>query len=717
MQYTSIYSTTLQHIQYHTVKSHLHPTLLPPFIIMSWFGGAPSTADLDAKVAEATSELIPDGEVDLPVALEITDVIRSKKVAPKLCMRSLKKRLTMVYSNPNLLKSTLKLIDLCVKNGGHHFLTEISSKEFVDYLIDYVFKVHYDTKKLSVFNSEAKLDIGMLILSLLKEWSQLLNLVGLGYLGSRCTQLVHQGYEFPQSSDIPAQFADAEVPPDWVDANECMICYNAFSVLNRKHHCRSCGGVFCQTHSSHTSPLVSLGIMEPVRVCDNCYEQIKLKNSGNLSKVRRSKVASDQPMDEDEQLRRAIELSLKDSGQTVSQPQAPPPGPPSTNNEDNDDEMKAALAASLREFEQQEAAYKNQTAQPPQQKQHLSLYDNLLPSLLSDVPQASYPSSSSNPFSSEGAPKAQAPPPLHQDLTQADEDAINVFVTLMSGVRTDRSKQANILYDNQLNDLHNRVVQLKPKLNRATREAIERYETFLEMNNKILTITRLYDQYLESKLTSLYGSHNINQDPWNSQPQFESQHTGYLLVQQPGHQPAHQPGHQLAQPTGPTGSTPQYPSYPAYSQPQYEPEQSQNHEQYTGEDESYGTTNNTVPEVPYNYAYGASEPPPTTFRGYPLEPPETESYTSPENILPRNPTLNIYPTRSLSPQSHELSPMEPLEPLVPPERQNTADVEARFPPLEGVSYQPSEPTLEFPTIPTSQPRAHSPPKEEPLIEL
>ena len=136
MQYTSIYSTTLQHIQYHTVKSHLHPTLLPPFNIMSWFGGAPSTADLDAKVAEATSELIPDGEVDLPVALEITDVIRSKKVAPKLCMRSLKKRLTMVYSNPNLLKSTLKLIDLCVKNGGHHFLTEISSKEFVDHLID-----------------------------------------------------------------------------------------------------------------------------------------------------------------------------------------------------------------------------------------------------------------------------------------------------------------------------------------------------------------------------------------------------------------------------------------------------------------------------------------------------------------------------------------------------------------------------------------------------
>lgn len=667
---------------------------------MSWFGGTPSTADLDAKIAEATSELIPDGEVDLPIALEITDLIRSKKVAPKLCMRALKKRLTMVYMNPNLLKSTLKLIDLCVKNGGHHFLTEVSSKEFVDYLIDYVLKVHYDTKKLAVANNEAKKNIGEFILSLLKEWSLLLNLVGLGYLGSRCTQLSHQGYDFPQGTDVPAQFADADVPPDWVDADECMICYNSFSVLNRKHHCRSCGGVYCQTHSTHTSPLVSLGIMEPVRVCDNCYEQIKLRNSGNLGKVKRSKSSSDQPIDEDEQLRRAIELSLQESGPAYTkQPMAPPSGPPPGTEDEEDDEIKAALAASLREFEQLEAEYKRkQTQEPTQnnfsspQRQQSSFYDNLLPAVLSGTPQHSFPQA---PNEQSNVPQ-QAVRPQGGDLTQADEDAINVFVTLMSGMRTDRTKQANILYDNQLNDLHNKVVQLKPKLNRATREAIERYDTFLEMNNKILTITRLYDQYLESKLNSLYGGHNIQQVPWQ-QSQFERQSTGY----------------QLAQPTGQYG-----PSYPAYLQDEFGRQADENRQNYlqSSEPEPYITEQPTpeAPEPPYNYAYGE---PSRQFTGYPLEPPESESYTTPESSLPRKNGQNIYPTHSISPQSQELTQMAPLEPMIPPERQNTVEVEARFPPIEQVTQQHNEPPVTFPTIPTTEPRAKTPPKEEALIEL
>ena len=51
------------------------------------------------------------------------------------------------------------------------------------------------------------------------------------------------------------------------------------------------------------------------------------------------------------------------------------------------------------------------------------------------------------------------------------------------------------MYDTNLNELYGKVIKLRPKLNKSLRNSIEKYETFLEMNNKISTITRLYDQF------------------------------------------------------------------------------------------------------------------------------------------------------------------------------------------------------------------------------
>ena len=65
------------------------------------------------------------------------------------------------------------------------------------------------------------------------------------------------------------------------------------------------------------------------------------------------------------------------------------------------------------------------------------------------------------------------------------------------------------MYDTNLNELYGKVIKLRPKLNKSLRNSIEKYETFLEMNNKISTITRLYDQFLEQKLNMAYGNHNI----------------------------------------------------------------------------------------------------------------------------------------------------------------------------------------------------------------
>ena len=44
-----------------------------------------TTAELDLLIQKATSESIPNGELDLPSAMEISDVVRSRRVPPKEC--------------------------------------------------------------------------------------------------------------------------------------------------------------------------------------------------------------------------------------------------------------------------------------------------------------------------------------------------------------------------------------------------------------------------------------------------------------------------------------------------------------------------------------------------------------------------------------------------------------------------------------------------------
>lgn len=79
---------------------------------------------------KATSEYIPAAQEDLALNLEITDIIKSKRVSPKDALRLLISRLT--HDNPNVQLLTLNLIDKCVKNGGKHFLVEMAGREFVD---------------------------------------------------------------------------------------------------------------------------------------------------------------------------------------------------------------------------------------------------------------------------------------------------------------------------------------------------------------------------------------------------------------------------------------------------------------------------------------------------------------------------------------------------------------------------------------------------------
>ncbi|XP_072371776.1 lateral signaling target protein 2 homolog isoform X1 [Scyliorhinus torazame] len=110
----------------------------------------------------------------------------------------------------------------------------------------------------------------------------------LEYEGSRTEKIGDQTLRSPVLEDcalcresIPssepadkARDEDLEDPPEWVPdevCSYCTACKAPFTVIRRKHHCRSCGKIFCSRCSSHSAPLPRYGQMKPVRVCTHCY--------------------------------------------------------------------------------------------------------------------------------------------------------------------------------------------------------------------------------------------------------------------------------------------------------------------------------------------------------------------------------------------------------------------------------------------------------------
>ena len=64
---------------------------------------------------------------------------------------------------------------------------------------------------------------------------------------------------------------------DWMPNSEsktCLVCDRLFSIVRRRHHCRSCGSLVCKNCSSGRACLPNSRKRGPVRVCDRCYGEI-----------------------------------------------------------------------------------------------------------------------------------------------------------------------------------------------------------------------------------------------------------------------------------------------------------------------------------------------------------------------------------------------------------------------------------------------------------
>eukprot|EP01112_Ceratiomyxa_fruticulosa_P021275 TRINITY_DN7427_c0_g1_i1.p1 TRINITY_DN7427_c0_g1~~TRINITY_DN7427_c0_g1_i1.p1 ORF type:complete len:522 (-),score=63.36 TRINITY_DN7427_c0_g1_i1:448-2013(-) len=83
--------------------------------------------------------------------------------------------------------------------------------------------------------------------------------------------------------------------PTWVPDNTgtvCSKCFAIFSTLNRRHHCRCCGQIFCNSCASLKLPLPKYGYDKPVRVCKCCFDITQyLQKADDISLALRAEAA------------------------------------------------------------------------------------------------------------------------------------------------------------------------------------------------------------------------------------------------------------------------------------------------------------------------------------------------------------------------------------------------------------------------------------------
>ncbi|KAF9645026.1 ubiquitin binding protein [Thelephora ganbajun] len=447
----------------------------------TWLWG---TSQLDDAIDKATSELLPAGSEDMALSLEICDQIRSKSVSSKDAMRSLRRRLD--HKNPNVQLSALSLVDLCVKNGGDHFLTEISSKEFMDNLVSIL--------KFPALNSQVKVKI----LRLVQNWASAFEgKPTLGYVSQVYRTLKSEGFSFPPQDPASTSSAmvDTQTAPDWIDSDVCMRCRTQFTFTNRKHHCRNCGQVFDHQCSSKSLPLPHFGIVQEVRVCDSCFVKLTrakdksfdvLKTSYHPSNTHgsRSKVVRDADTD----LQRAIQLSLEEagicgaltrSGYTPSQPPSTnvPTKTPTSSGFDDDPDLKAAIEASL------------QDVSNPMPSAPLSV--DLPQPVISPLHQANarQASRSADPLSSL--------PNYNMDLRESD--AIMTFTQTVEQAQHDPNGRDISRYPT-LNQLYDQANGLRPKLAMSLDDTSRRENLLTEMHDKLSQAVKLYDQLLSAQV-------------------------------------------------------------------------------------------------------------------------------------------------------------------------------------------------------------------------
>ncbi|KAH6942143.1 hypothetical protein HPB50_001439 [Hyalomma asiaticum] len=326
-----------------------------------------STAAFDKLLDKATSHLLL--EPDWPSIIQICDCIRQGDVQPKYAVSAIKKRL--YTRNPHVTLFALQVLESCVKNCGALVHNEIATKPFMEELRDLV----------KANTNEAVRDK---VLELVQAWAHAFrNDPNYRAVQDTLNLMKMEGYKFPYLKESDAMFS-ADQAPEWADGDCCHRCRVQFSLVQRKHHCRNCGQIFCQKCSSQNAPIPRFGIEKEVRVCEACFEKLSAASKAQAAKVPQKGAGSEQS--------------------SPSQTSSAPAGGKSEQELQEEEELQLALALSKSEVETNQRSTRR-SWQPP-----------------STAPNTATTNASSPPVSASDAGDKAADKTRRKDLADGDPE-------------------------------------------------------------------------------------------------------------------------------------------------------------------------------------------------------------------------------------------------------------------------------------------------------
>ncbi|KAJ1733414.1 Vacuolar protein-sorting-associated protein 27 [Coemansia biformis] len=504
-------------------------------MVMRFFYGSP----IEDDIGRLTAEDVPSHELDIAEALNFADKVRSKEYGAKDVAHALRSRLE--YPNPNVQILALSLTDICVKNGGHLIQLELARREFIDAVV-------------GLLESKTGRDheLRQLILRLVQEWAALFRGNSeMGYVGGVMERMKRTGHSFPRlSAPASSAMVDTATAPEWVDSPVCQRCRTAFTLTNRKHHCRNCGMCFCNDCSSNNTPIPRFAYYDQVRVCHGCYLRLKkiVPDAEGSDDTRRRSDSRPSPLrapasgdDEDENLKRAIELSLQEAQKRPNyaeytlkgvadapaapaiSAQAPPPAvaaPPAhatitrtsttqypavssepypltsapsnapaaaADDEEDDPDLRAAIEASLRDMPGAGAVpdymqpADNSRFAPAQAHASADAFED-------DAPLSAFMPAVAVSDEDDGSP-----------LSVAERENVQLFDALLTRIRDGGQ---DIRFDPQVQYLRESIQQLHPRITGAIESVDQKHREFIKLHDRIVTAIKIYDQLLDKRLRS-----------------------------------------------------------------------------------------------------------------------------------------------------------------------------------------------------------------------
>ena len=98
-------------------------------------------------------------------------------------------------------------------------------------------------------------------------------ILGLAHMSDKETGIQDEYKIGPSGNRFPTWMRDE-------DAKLCYSCKSQFKILvERKHHCRRCRNIFCDSCTKYKAKILLYDIQEEVRVCNSCYREIPDENS------------------------------------------------------------------------------------------------------------------------------------------------------------------------------------------------------------------------------------------------------------------------------------------------------------------------------------------------------------------------------------------------------------------------------------------------------